>query len=141
MRSHHLSLVDTSWFYSALTLGGGGLGILGGGFLADKLGKGNRSAYPLIPAVAFVVGLPCFFLAVNTSSLWLAFPLFLIPTALNLAWLGPIVTSVQHLVPAREAERIANLDRLGLSPGDWDECLGNLAASKDEIESFVAAIS
>jgi len=99
-RSLHMSLVDRSWFFSALTLVGGGIGILGGGLLADKLGSRNRSAYPLIPAIAFVIGLPCFFVAVNTSSLWLAFPLFLIPTALNLAWLGPVLTSVQHLVPA-----------------------------------------
>lgn len=100
MRSMHLSLVDTSWFYSAITFGGGCIGILGGGILADKVGAKSRAAYPLIPAVAFIIALPCFFAAVNTSSLWLAFPLFVIPTALNLAWLGPIVTSVQHLVPA-----------------------------------------
>ena len=43
--------------------------------------------------------------------------------------------------PAREAERIADLDLLGLGPADWDECLDNLAASKAEIEAFVAAIS
>lgn len=98
-RSMHLSLVDTSWFYGAITFFGGCIGILGGGILADKVGARSRSAYPLIPAVAFLIALPCFFAAVNTSSLWLAFPLFVIPTALNLAWLGPIVTSVQHLVP------------------------------------------
>ena len=36
----------------------------------------------------------------GTKPLALAFPLFLVPTALNLAWLGPIVTAVQHLAPA-----------------------------------------
>lgn len=100
-RSLHLSLVDTSWYYGAIAFFGGGLGILGGGILADKLGAKSRSAYPLIPAVAFLIALPCFFLAVNTSSLWVAFPLFLIPTALNLMWLGPIIAAVQHLVPAQ----------------------------------------
>ena len=30
----------------------------------------------------------------------MAFLIFLIPTGLNLAWLGPITASVQHLVPA-----------------------------------------
>ena len=99
-RSMHLSLVDTSWFYGAITFFGGCIGILGGGVIADKLGRRNRSAYPLIPAIAFMIAMPCFFAAVNTSSMWLAFPLFLVPTALNLAWLGPVLTSVQHLVPA-----------------------------------------
>lgn len=100
-RSLHLGLVERSWFYGGIALFGGGIGILGGGILADKVGSRSRAAYPLIPAIAFMVALPCFLAAVNTSSLWLAFPLFLIPTALNLAWLGPIVTSVQHLVPAQ----------------------------------------
>ncbi len=99
-RSLHLSLVDTSLFYGAITFLGGCLGILGGGMLADRLGARSRSAYPLIPAVAFMIAMPCFFLAVNTSSLGLAFFLFLIPAGLNLAWLGPVITSVQHLVPA-----------------------------------------
>ncbi len=99
-RSMGMSLVDRAWFYAVLTLVGGTIGILGGGVIADRAGAKNRSAYPLIPAVAFMVALPCFLLAVNTSSGYLAFPLFLIPTALNLAWLGPVVTAVQHLVPA-----------------------------------------
>ena len=42
--------------------------------------------------------LPFFLLALNAPSLWVAFPLFLVPTALNLVWLGPVVTAVQHLV-------------------------------------------
>jgi hypothetical protein len=40
----------------------------------------------------FVAGL----LAPN---LYLAWPLLLIPNALNILWLGPVTTAVQHLVP------------------------------------------
>ena len=100
MRSFHLSLAETSWYYGAIVFFGGCMGILGGGILADKLGARSRAAYPLIPACAFLIALPCFFGGVNSSSLALAFPLFMIPTALNLMWLGPIITSIQHLVPA-----------------------------------------
>ena len=101
IRSYHLTQVDTSWYYAALTFGGGCLGILGGGILADRAGRmGNKRAYPMIPAIAFAFALPCFFFAVNTSSVILAFPLFLVPIGLNLMWLGPIITAVQHLVPA-----------------------------------------
>lgn len=99
-RSFHLTLAETSWYYGAIVFFGGCVGILGGGVLADKLGARSRAAYPLIPACAFLVALPCFFGGVNSSSLVIAFPLFLIPTALNLMWLGPIITSIQHLVPA-----------------------------------------
>ncbi len=99
MRSLHLSLVDTSWFYAGITFIGGCLGILGGGVMADRLGRARRSAYALIPAIAFMIALPFFFFAVNTSSALIAFPLFLVPTGLNLMWLGPVLTAVQHLVP------------------------------------------
>jgi hypothetical protein len=61
------------------------------------VGRRSRGAYPLVPAAAFVIAMPIFFLAVNTDSRTAAFLLWLIPTGLNLAWLGPILTAVQHL--------------------------------------------
>ena len=99
-RSLHLSLVQTAWFYGAINVVGGVIGIVGGGYAADRLGAKSRSAYPLIPAIAFMTAMPCFFAATRTSSLALTFVLFVIPTGLNLAWLGPVLTTVQHLVPA-----------------------------------------
>jgi predicted MFS family arabinose efflux permease len=102
IRSFHLSQVETSLFGSALVLVGGSLGILAGGVIADRAGARNVSAYPVIPAIAFLIAVPCFLFAMNAPSLWLAFVLFLIPTGLNLAWLGPVVTTVQHLVPAHQ---------------------------------------
>lgn len=105
IRSYKLSLTEMGLFYASITLIGGCLGILGGGILADRIGKSSKAYYPLIPACSFLIGLPCFFFAVNSGSLWVAFPLFLIPTALNLVWLGPIVTAVQHLVPAHMRTR------------------------------------
>lgn len=99
-RSLGLTLTETSIYYSAITLVGGLIGIFAGGFLADRFGGRSKAAYPLVPAIAFLVALPFFYLSLNAPSLALAFPLFLVPTALNLAWLGPIVTAVQHLAPA-----------------------------------------
>ena len=99
-RSLGLTLTETSIYYSAITLVGGVIGIFAGGFLADRFGGRSKAAYPLVPAIAFLIALPFFYLALNAPSLTLAFPLFLVPTALNLAWLGPIITAVQHLAPA-----------------------------------------
>jgi MFS family permease len=94
-------LTTTSWYYAAITFVGGCLGILGGGIVADRIGGKSRSVYALAPALAFLCALPCFLFAVNTSSPWVALPLFIIPTGLNLLWLGPVITAVQHLVPGR----------------------------------------
>lgn len=99
-RSLGLSLVETSLFYGAISLFGGVAGIWLGGVLADRFGGANRSAYPLVPAAAFLVALPFFVAAVNVQPLWLVFVLFLVPTGLNLAWLGPVITAAQHLAPA-----------------------------------------
>lgn len=93
-----LTLEETSWYYSGIVFFGGIAGIWLGGVLADRMGAADRGAYARVPAFAYLIALPFFFLALNSPSLLLAFPLFLVPTALNLVWLGPVVTAVQHLV-------------------------------------------
>jgi hypothetical protein len=54
---------------------------------------------------------------------WLAWPLLLIPNALNILWLGPVITAVQHLVPRAMRSTasasfllINNLIGLGVGP-------------------------
>lgn len=114
MRSFELSLSQVSWYYAGIALIGGLLGIWMGGVVADKMAKKSKGAYPLVPAVAFIISAPCFILAMNSPwligmlpgggshamALVVAFVIFLIPTGLNLAWLGPITAAVQHLAPA-----------------------------------------
>lgn len=116
MRSFDLSLTHVAWYFSGIALFGGVAGIWFGGQMADKLGRSSKGAYPLVPALAFLIAIPCFILAMNSQSVvsallpgsppnsWqslaVAFAIFLIPTGLNLTWLGPIIASVQQLVPA-----------------------------------------
>lgn len=123
-RVRGLTLVERSQYWAAVTLIGGCIGMFGGGWLADRFGRKHRAAYPLIPAIAFVVALPCFFLAVNTPDLTLAFPLFVVPTALNLMWLGPVLTAVQNLVPAHMRTTASSMfllinNLLGIALGNW----------------------
>ncbi|MEG2312327.1 spinster family MFS transporter, partial [Brevundimonas sp.] len=111
MRSFDLTLSQVSWYYAGIALIGGLLGIWMGGVIADRMAKKSKGAYPLVPAVAFIISAPCFILAMNSPwligllpgggshamALVLAFVIFLIPTGLNLMWLGPITAAVQHL--------------------------------------------
>ncbi|HEX8233893.1 MAG TPA: MFS transporter [Caulobacteraceae bacterium] len=99
-RSLGFSLVHSAWFFAGIFFIGGLAGIWAGGALADRFGGRSRAAYPTVPALAFLAALPVFFLAVQSDNRALSFLLFLIPIGLNLAWLGPIVTAVHHLVPA-----------------------------------------
>jgi len=102
-RSFKLDLVETSWFLGAVLLIGGTVGVLMGGLLADRLGKADRAWYGRVPAMAYVVAVPLFAGGIWTSSVPLAFLLFLVPQALAYVWLGPVTSAVQHLVepPAR----------------------------------------
>tara|TARA_R110001599_G_scaffold1687_3_gene8341 strand:+ start:5540 stop:6814 length:1275 start_codon:yes stop_codon:yes gene_type:complete len=99
-RSFGLSLIDTSLFYGAILLFGGVAGVLGGGMIGDRLGKNNKAAYGLVPAAAFLLAVPLFAAGIMSGSATIAFILFLIPQALAYFWLGPVLSAVQHLVPA-----------------------------------------
>lgn len=89
-----------SYFYGTILLIGGVAGIWLGGVLADRYGPERKSAYAFVPAAAFVFTVPFFAAGVLTHSLGAAFLLFMVPTALGLVWLGPVIAAVQHLVPA-----------------------------------------
>jgi len=98
-RSFGLGLAEVSWFYGSIVLGGGVLGTWLGGWLGDRAGKTNPAIYALIPAIAFVVAAPVYAAGLFASSLALGWLLFFIPQMLGLAWLGPVIAAVQHIVP------------------------------------------
>lgn len=97
-RSFGFSLIEASQFFGALLLLGGVAGVLGGGWLGDRLGHGNKAFYAWLPALAFFLGAPLFAAGILSSSAGAAFLLFLIPQALAYVWLGPVLSAVQHLV-------------------------------------------
>ena len=98
-RSFDLSLVERGHFLASIFLIGGTAGVFAGGWLADRLGQGDRRWYARLPAIAWLITAPTFALGLLSTDLWLAWPLLLIPNALNILWLGPVTTAVQHLVP------------------------------------------
>ena len=99
-RSFGLDLVQTSHFIGAVLLLGGVAGMLMGGWLGDRLGSRDRAWFAFVPALAFLIAVPLFAAGIYTSSVALAFALFLVPQALAYVWLGPVLSAVQHLVPA-----------------------------------------
>jgi MFS family permease len=99
VRSHGMTLLEASVYYGAILLIGGIAGIWLGGWLADRYGATRRRVYALIPAIAFIATVPCYVGAVTTNSLAVSFVLFLVPTALGLVWLGPVLSAIQHVVP------------------------------------------
>lgn len=100
VRSFQLSLLHASLCYGSLVLVGGLVGIWFGGVLADRYGAARRGMYAFIPAMAFLATVPFYVAGVLSTTLWVSFIVLLVPTALGLAWLGPVLAAVQHLVPA-----------------------------------------
>ena len=94
-----------------------------GGWLADRLGAGDKRWYARLPAIAWLISAPTFVAGLLAPSLAVAWPILLVPNALNILWLGPVTTAVQHLVPQRMRATasacfllINNLIGLGVGP-------------------------
>jgi MFS family permease len=122
-RSFHLGLIERGQFMGSVVFIGGCTGVLAGGWLADRLGALDRGWFAKLPAIAWLITAPTFAAGLMAPSLWLAWPLLLIPNALNILWLGPVVTAVQHLVPrpmrataSASFLLINNLVGLGIGP-------------------------
>lgn len=123
IRSYGMSLVGAGQFLGSLLLIGGTIGVFMGGYLADKLGTRDRRWYTWLPAAAWLITAPLYAAGLMADSLVVVWMLLLVPNALNILWLGPVTTAIQHLVaPAQRATAsgafllINNLIGLGVGP-------------------------
>jgi MFS family permease len=98
-RSFDLALDQVGWFYGSIVLVGGMAGTWLGGWLGDRIGPDRPGIYALIPAVCFLIAAPTFALGLFAPNLIVAWALFAVGQMLALAWLGPIIAAVQHIVP------------------------------------------
>jgi len=122
-RSFHMGLIARGQFVASGVFIGGCTGVWAGGWFADRLGHLDRGWYAKLPAIAWLITAPTFVVGLLAPNPWIAWPILLIPNALNIFWLGPVVTSVQHLVarPMRATASasfllINNLIGLGIGP-------------------------
>lgn len=123
IRSFGMSLMGAGQFLGSLLLIGGTLGVFMGGWLADRLGANDRRWYAWLPAVAWLITAPLYAAGLMSDDLTVVWLLLLVPNALNILWLGPVTTAVQHLVaPQMRATAsgafllINNLIGLGVGP-------------------------
>jgi MFS family permease len=99
IRSFGFDVATASQYVGSLHLIGGTAGVLAGGWLADRWGARDRGAYAKLPAAAWLLTAPLYAAAFFSSSPTIAWLFFVIPHGLNILWLGPVYTIVQHLVP------------------------------------------
>lgn len=123
-RSFDLDLIGAGQFLGAVLLIGGVAGVLAGGWLGDRLGGGDKASYARVPAISYWIGAPLFIAGVLSDSVVVAFLLFVIPQALVYVWLAPVLTAVQHLVPAHMRATASAMfllinNLIGLGLGSW----------------------
>lgn len=125
MRTFEMSSA-TAGAWLALAYGlGGGLGVLSGGYLADRVVARLRDErwYALWPAALLVGSVPSTVALYLAPSPWVAVPALLAAAFLGHAFLGPVAALLQNLAgPARRAVAAAfylflvNLVSMGLGP-------------------------
>jgi MFS family permease len=101
----------------------GTVGALAGGMIADRFGKHDLRAYMVTPAIASLLTIPIYILAVTVDSAILAFCLLAMNAFLGTLWYGPVYGTGQSVVPPHMRATAAalllfiiNLVGLGLGP-------------------------
>jgi MFS family permease len=100
-RSFGMQLQEIGLALGVMTLVSGILGTMIGGWFADRAARTDTRAYMTIPAIAFLLGCPFFYLAMTADNKWLAVAALAVPTLMNSVWYGPVYASVQGLAPTR----------------------------------------
>ncbi|PWE17924.1 MFS transporter [Marinicauda salina] len=98
-RSYEMGIIETGWLFGGVVFVGGSLGIIMGGVLGDLMGKASKRMYAIVPAAAFLLAFPMYVAGTLAPTPLIASIIFLIPTGLGLAWLGPTLSAFQHLAP------------------------------------------
>lgn len=92
-------ILYAAYFYGAILLTAGSLGIWLGGYFSDKFGEKSKRSYMLVPAIAFAIILPFYIIGLSSHNLSVVFFALMVPTGLGLVWLGPVLAGIQGIAP------------------------------------------
>jgi predicted MFS family arabinose efflux permease len=122
---------------------GGAAGLLLGGCLGDRLGRGNTRGYLTVASSACVLAAPVFLCVFGIHSLSLAFALLVPATILSNVWAGPAYAVLQSMAHERSRATAAaiavlflTLFGLGLGPLSVGALSDHLARSLGTAEGL-----
>lgn len=126
MRSHGMSLTETSTSLAIITLSGGLAGTYLGGKLSDVFAQrnGGDPRYQMwVPAVALLINVPVWLMALLLPGQWMVLTLMIPAIALGATYLGPSIAATHQLIGVNERAVggallmfILNLIGIGLGP-------------------------
>lgn len=97
MRTYDMSLMQMAATVGAVGGIGGGIGMIAGGIIADRMASRDVRNYVNIPAVALLVTMPLFFGVYLASTSWIATTLFLAPIITGAIVIPPVLALIQRL--------------------------------------------
>ena len=103
--------------------GAGAVGVMLGGWLADRAGRRDVRGYMTAPTIAAIAQIPFFVAALYVANLWASLALLCVPGVLTAFWFGPVFATVTGLVPVRVRstagavlQLVINIIGLGFGP-------------------------
>jgi MFS family permease len=126
MRSHEMSLTETSTALAFITLTGGLTGTFLGGKISDVLSQrhGGDPRYQMwVPGIALLINIPVWLLALLLPAKYAVLSMMIPAIALGATYLGPTIAATHQLVGVRERAVasalllfVLNLIGFGLGP-------------------------
>jgi MFS family permease len=124
IRSHGLSTGELGTWLGPIAAGAGAIGALGGGYLADRLGRTDARWNVWLPAIAILCSVPVSIAVYLTADFRVALLLSVIPVLLGATYLGPTLALTHGLVNARmravaSSVLLLVLNLVGMGLGPW----------------------
>jgi predicted MFS family arabinose efflux permease len=99
MRTYHMSAGQIGPAWGIMVGLTGMVGTLGGGMLADRLGKRDRKYFMILPACSMLLSFPFYILAMVSGNFYVCFACLMVPAAINNAWIPSAMSLTQALAP------------------------------------------
>lgn len=100
IRSHGLSLSEVGTLFGAAFGGGSAIGMVLGGWAADKLQKRDSRWITRVPAIAYLVSFPIMIIAFWVGEANFAMSVIFIGAIFTGCVTGPTLAAIQHVVPS-----------------------------------------
>ncbi|GGZ78754.1 spinster family MFS transporter [Paraglaciecola chathamensis] len=100
IRSHGMSLSEVGTLFGAAYGGGSAIGMVLGGWVADKMQNRDASWITKVPAIAYFISFPLMLISFAVGNPTLAMSIIFIGAVFTGCVTGPTLAAIQHVIPS-----------------------------------------